>query len=203
MAKKKVATGADRKAELLVVGAKLASKHGAINVTRRMVAAQAKVSEALVAHYLGGTEEAQKAYARKAKALGLKLPDKDKAEAIGIKLRAHGPRPVKSTRKRSAREVEAIRRKVASKTVAVVAKKKVVGYGQGYRNSSREPVINPVRKAVVAKKPAAARVASAASPAASRKPVASENKALPGPIGNKLLPKPVPVNPPDPSSVAA
>ena len=48
MTKKKEMTGAERKASILDAGAKLAAKHGASNVTRRMVAKQAGVSEALV-----------------------------------------------------------------------------------------------------------------------------------------------------------
>ena len=110
MTKKKEMTGAERKASILDAGAKLAAKHGASNVTRRMVAKQAGVSEALVSAYIGDSATAQRAYARKAKALGLTLPDKAKSEAIGVKLRAHGPRDARDTRKRSAKEVEAIKR---------------------------------------------------------------------------------------------
>lgn len=81
-------TPAERKAELLDIGAKLASKHGHKNVTRRMVAKVAGVTEPLVSNYLGGTEKAQAAYARRARALKLPMPDKAKAEEIGAKLRA-------------------------------------------------------------------------------------------------------------------
>ena len=110
MSNKKVLTGAERKAQLLEAGAKLASKYGASNVTRRMVATACKCAEGLVSVYMGDSATAQKAYARKAKALGLTLPDKAKTEAIGAKLRAHGPRDKRDTRKRSAKEVEAIKR---------------------------------------------------------------------------------------------
>lgn len=112
---KKVLTGAERKAQLLEAGAKLASKHGAANVTRRMVATACKCAEGLVNRYMGDSATAQKAYARKAKAMGLPLPDKAKTEAIGVKLRKHSPKDKRDTRKRSIREVEAIKRKSAVK----------------------------------------------------------------------------------------
>jgi hypothetical protein len=114
MSKAKVMTGAERKAALLVVGANLASKHGAVNVTRRMVAKAGKVSEGLVSNYFGPAADAQKAYKRKMKALGMSEPAKDRIEAIGAKLRAHGPRDVRDTRKRSAKEVKAIKDKKAA-----------------------------------------------------------------------------------------
>jgi hypothetical protein len=111
-------SGKERKELITVAGAKLASKHGAKNVTRRMVAQAAKVSEALVSAHMGCTDEAQAAYMRKAKALKLPLPDKAKAEAIGKKLRAHGPRDARDSRPRSTKEVKAIanKRKPAAKT---------------------------------------------------------------------------------------
>lgn len=109
--KKKQMNGEDRKASILEAGARLAAKHGAINVTRRMVANAAKVSEALVSAHMGDTATAQAAYKRQMKKLGLEEPSKDKIEAIGVKLRAHGPRDKRDTRKRSAKEVEAIKRK--------------------------------------------------------------------------------------------
>lgn len=112
---KKVLTGAERKAQLLEAGAKLAAKYGAVNVTRRMVAQACKCAEGLVTLYMGTSGDAQKAYARKAKALGLTLPDKARAEAIGQKLRAHGPRDKRDSRKRSPREVEAIKRKASAR----------------------------------------------------------------------------------------
>ena len=122
---KKVLTGAERKAQLLEAGAKLASKHGAANVTRRMVATACKCAEGLVNRYMGDSATAQKAYARKAKAMGLPLPDKAKTEAIGAKLRKHKPKDARDTRKRSVREVEAIKRKgsvLARNHAAKVAK---------------------------------------------------------------------------------
>jgi AcrR family transcriptional regulator len=114
MSKKKQMSGEDRKASILEAGARLAAKHGAINVTRRMVAKAANVSEALVSSHMGDTASAQAAYKRKMKKLGLEEPSKDKIEAIGVKLRAHGPRDKRDTRKRSAKEVEAIKRKRAT-----------------------------------------------------------------------------------------
>lgn len=111
--------GAERKAQITEAGAKLAAKYGAVNVTRRMVAAAAKVSEALVSAHMGATEEAQKAYRRALKKLGLSEPDKASIEAHGIKLRQHKPRDARDTRKRSPKEVEAIKRKAPAKKAAV------------------------------------------------------------------------------------
>jgi hypothetical protein len=110
---KKVLTGAERKAQLLEAGAKLASKHGAANVTRRMVATACKCAEGLVNRYMGDSATAQKAYARKAKAMGLPLPDKARAAELGAKLRKHKPKDARDTRKRSPREVKAIKDKAA------------------------------------------------------------------------------------------
>lgn len=98
----------NRSEQLLDVGAALAAKHGAANVTRRMVAQEAKVSEALVSHHMGSAEDAQKKYARRARALGYKLPDKAQEAENGRVLRAHGPRDQRDTRVRSERERQAI-----------------------------------------------------------------------------------------------
>lgn len=111
--KSKRMDGEDRLKIILDAGAKLAAKHGAVNVTRKMVAEAAKVSPALVAHYTGSAAEGQKLYAKHAKKLGLEQPPKDKIEAIGVKMRAHGPRSKPVQRKRSAKEVQAIKRNVA------------------------------------------------------------------------------------------
>lgn len=88
--------GSDRKSQLLDAGAKAAAKHGAANVTRKMVADAAKVSEALVSAYFGSMNEAKVAFKKHAKKLGLTLPDKDKEAVLGSKLRAHGPRTAKT-----------------------------------------------------------------------------------------------------------
>lgn len=111
MSKTKVLTGKERKAQILEAGARLAAKRGPQNVTRRDVAKACKCAEALVSVYMGGAADAQKAYARHARKLGLTLPDKATVEAIGVKMRAHGPRDKRDSRKRSVREVEAIKRK--------------------------------------------------------------------------------------------
>jgi DnaK suppressor protein len=88
MAKSKKSVEVDRKKQFLDIGAKLAAKYGAKNVTRRMVAKEAGVtSDALVSHHLGGTEVAQKKYAAHAKKLGLTLPSKAEVEAAGVALR--------------------------------------------------------------------------------------------------------------------
>lgn len=120
MAKKTIQmlTASERKLQLLAAGAKLAHKYGASNVTRRMVAAEAGVSEALVSRYMGTTEEAQKAYAKHAKKLKLDLPTKAEAELRGRKLRAHKPGDKRDTRKRSAKEAKAIREKKPSAPAA-------------------------------------------------------------------------------------
>lgn len=88
--------GSDRKSQLLDAGAKAAAKHGAANVTRKMVADAAKVSEALVSAYFGSMNEAKVAFKKHAEKLGLTLPDKDKEAELGSKLRAHGPRTAKT-----------------------------------------------------------------------------------------------------------
>ena len=59
---KKTYTGEERKAQILDAGAKLAAKHGAVNVTRKMVADECKCAEGLVSVYLGTKDEARKAY---------------------------------------------------------------------------------------------------------------------------------------------
>lgn len=123
MSKKTEMTGAERKTQLLEAGAKLASKYGASNVTRRMVAQAAGVSEGLVSLYMGTTADAQKAYTRKAKNLGLKLPSKAEAEAAGILLRKHKPADKRDTRKRSAKELTAVARKRQVKPKAAPARK--------------------------------------------------------------------------------
>jgi hypothetical protein len=148
MSKKKVLTGEERKAQLLEAGAKLAAKHGAVNVTRRMVAEACGCAEGLVSVYMGDSASAQKAYARRAKALGLTLPDKAKAEAIGAKLRAHGPRDKRDLRKRSIKEVEAIKRKNAGN---VVANARAVGSAKlrtERETKPKAPPAAPVKKPV-------------------------------------------------------
>jgi len=107
----------DRKTTILETGAKLAAKHGAVNVTRRMVAKAAKLPESVVSYYMGGADDAQRAYTKQAKKLGLTLPTKQEAEAIGVKLRAHKPRDARDTRRRSVKEVEAIKRKKGNQTM--------------------------------------------------------------------------------------
>jgi AcrR family transcriptional regulator len=181
--KAKVVTGAERKAALLECGAKLAAKHGAVNVTRRMVAKACKVSEGLVTAYMGTTADAQKLYTRQAKKLGLKLPTKEQVEAIGAKLRAHGPRkaPVKRTsRKRSVKEVQAIREKIAGKRASPALAKAL--RKPAAKKSVSVPAVTAAkpagklpRKAGAAKKPVSAVPAvqvAARRPTAARTPKA-------------------------------
>jgi hypothetical protein len=107
-----------REEKLLEAGARLAAKHGTKNVTRRMVAKAAKLPESVVSYYMGASDDAQKRYAKRAKVLGLTLPDKATEAALGVKLRAHGPRATSKrkafesaapVRKRSIAEVKAIK----------------------------------------------------------------------------------------------
>ena len=166
MAKRKQLNGADRKASLLDAGAKLAAKHGASNVTRRMVAEAVKCSEALVSVYMGDTPTAQKAYARHAKKIGLSLPDKAKTEAIGKKLRAHGPRDKRDTRKRSVKEVKAIKRKRETKPAAPVRTKPVT-------KRETKPKTAPVAKNPVPSETKSAARAPKAPPALAQRPASS------------------------------
>lgn len=147
MATKKILTGDERKAQLLEAGAKLAAKHGSTNVTRRMVAKAVKCAESLVTVYMGSTGDAQKAYAKHAKKLGLTEPDKAKQLAIGTKLRAHKPRDARDTRKRSAKEVRAIKDKQSP------AKPKASPAVP--RQSPRKPITSPAKRATAARKPKA------------------------------------------------
>jgi len=196
MSKAKVMTGAERKASILEAGAKLASKHGAANVTRRMVAKAAKVSEALVSSYMGGTADAQKLYARKAKALKLPLPDKAKTEAIGTKLRAHGPRKVAApARKRSIKEVKAIKDKVGA------TKKSAAGAGR-VSKSALAAAQKPLRPLPAARakasqpteaKPAAPRERKPAKPKVQPQP-APEVAQQPAPATAAREPKAPPAN---------
>ena len=112
--KRKQLPGAERKTQLLDAGAKLAAKLGAANVTRRLVAKEAKVAEALVSHYLGSSADAQAAYTKHARKLKLTLPTKAETAAIGLKMRKHKPGDKRDTRKRTAREVRTIKQKVAA-----------------------------------------------------------------------------------------
>ena len=162
---KKTYTGEERKAQLLGAGAKLAAKHGAVNVTRKMVADACKCAEGLVSVYLGTKDEAQKAYRKHMKKLGLSEPDKAKIEAIGGKLRAHGPREKRVVRKRSVKEVEAIKRNTAAKRAAVTREVKPATPRERKPKASpalplpspgKAPRSAPERKTSAARKPKAA-----------------------------------------------
>lgn len=178
---KKVLTGAERKAQLLEAGAKLASKHGAANVTRRMVATACKCAEGLVTNYMGDAKSAQKAYARKAKAMGLSLPDKAKTDAIGVKLRKHKPKDARDTRRRSIREVQAIKRKVtrsagSGKFVKASEAKRDPGgtVTERVRQSPAKPRTSPARGTPSPVKPQP-------SPSAARAPKAPPTDPVPMP----------------------
>jgi len=170
----KTYTGEERKAAMLEVGAKLAAKHGSVNVTRKMLADAMKppVAEGLVSHYFGSVDGMRKAVKARAKKLGLVEPDKAKQESIGIKLRAHGPRDARDTRKRSAREVEAIKRKAPAKstrTTAIIKGAKVTTVRKAPAKSVNKAVGRgnaPVTK--VAAKKSVAKVARTAKAPAKR-----------------------------------
>lgn len=183
MATKKMAemSAAQRKAQIVEVGARLASKHGAANVTRRMVAKAAKVSEPLVSHHMGTAAEAQKAYTRKAKSLGLALPDANATALIGRRLRAHKPKDARDTRKRSVKEVKAITRKGTK-----VAAKKSSKSGSSTPSTSRKPAAADQGKARAPSKPG------------SDKPAGESNKMAPGPSENKRSAARAPKLPPLP-----
>jgi hypothetical protein len=142
-----------------------------------MVAKACKVSEGLVTAYMGTTADAQKLYTRQAKKLGLKLPTKEQVEAIGAKLRAHGPRkaPVKRTsRKRSVKEVQAIKRKVAAPKASAAVVKAIKATPKVAAEKSKTTTASP-RKAGAAKKPVSAVPAvqvAARRPTAARTPKA-------------------------------
>lgn len=192
--KKKQMSGEDRKASILEAGARLAAKHGAINVTRRMVAAAAKVSEALVSAHMGDTASAQAAYKRQMKKLGLEEPSKDKIEAIGVKLRAHGPRDKRDTRKRSAKEVEAIKRKGVTVKAKVTRSGKTIVTAKSRRSGvdlrqHTAAIVKAVTPGPKERKPASPR---------ERKPKAPPMLPQPGPKENKVSaarkPKAPPIN---------
>ena len=113
--------GEERKKVFLDIGARLAAKHGAVNVQRQMVAVKAGCADSLVSSYMGNNEVAQKAYRKHLKKLGLVEPSKERIVAEGAKLRSHAPNDTRALRKRSPKEVEAIKRK---KPVAAKAKAK-------------------------------------------------------------------------------
>lgn len=81
-----------RKQSMCDAAGRLAAKHGSTNVTRRMIAQELDVSDSLVGHYLGNTEDIKKAAKAAARKLGYTEPSKDEQLEIGKALRAHGPR---------------------------------------------------------------------------------------------------------------
>lgn len=133
-----------RKEQLLDIGARLAAKHGLGNVTRRMVAGEAKVSEALVSSYVGNVDEARAFYKARAKRLGLKLPDAATEAQLGLALRAHGPRD-NGKRKRSTKEVKAIKRKVRGNPTGTGKQGPIhIGKPAPKRSAARQPVLPPL-----------------------------------------------------------
>lgn len=191
-------TPVDTKAKILDAGAKLVGKYGAVNVTRKMVAESAKVSAAIIAYHIGNSAEAQKAFKKHAKKLGIAEPSKDVIEAQGVKLRAHGPRKNKVVRKRSIKEVKAIKNKVVlaahanAKPIGKVVKvsKNTV---TAKLNAEGDKLLKKAKK-VVAKKPVAAKPA----PARAAKKNGSVSSPAPTSTGKKTAarkPKAPPVNP--------
>lgn len=189
-------TPAERKAELLDIGAKLASKHGYKNVTRRMVAKVAGVTEPLVSNYLGGTDKAQAAYARRARALKLPMPDKAKAEEIGAKLRSKKPRaaakaPAKKAAATSSRaggaKTPAKRAAKVSTGKAGAAKKSATSSTRAKPKSAASATANPSRKrsikevAAIKDKAAGKRTAARAPKAPPSNPVEGNSTLVPIP----------------------
>ena len=140
---------ADRKASILAAAGKLAKKHGSSNLTRRMIAEAAKCSEALVTVYLGDNATARKAIAAYCKRNKIEEPSKEKQEAIGLKLRAHGPRDARRERVRTPREVKAIREKrpVRESKPAPAAKRETKPSPEANRKptAARQPKAPPVQ----------------------------------------------------------
>lgn len=84
----------EREAQFLDIGARLASKFGASNVTRRMVAQQAQVTDPLVGAYMGKIATAQAKWKAHCKKLGLPHPSKHEEAVMGMQLRKR-PRKAK------------------------------------------------------------------------------------------------------------
>lgn len=93
---------------IVLAAISLGAKYGIKNVTRRMVAAKARVSEGLVSHYLGGRDEMRAVIKRQMKKARLNEPTAEQIAAHGIKLRKRKPR---KPRDLSLREIKAIKRK--------------------------------------------------------------------------------------------
>lgn len=113
----KTYTAAQRKEQLIDIGAKLGAKLGIVNVQRQLVADKAGCAHSLVSVYLGDAKSAQAAYRKRMKKLGLTEPPKEKIDAIGVEARKHKVKTARDTRKRSPKEVEAIKRKRAAKSL--------------------------------------------------------------------------------------
>ena len=79
------------------------------------------MGESLIIQYLGDRPAMQNKIKAHATMLGLTMPTVEKELAFGKKMRAHGPRDKRDTRKRSAKEAKAI----IAKTVSAPAKKTV------------------------------------------------------------------------------
>lgn len=177
--------------KILKAGVDLSVKHGAVNVTRKMVAEKAKVSPALVSHYMGGTKDAQAKYAKVLRKQGGVQPDRDRIAAIGVKLRAVGTKPhMVKKRVRKPAEIKAIKRNVASKMLAN-AKRAIRP-----RKKATVPSLSPVNDALVralvdgGNEIALAGIKASKPPVARVKP-APKNKALPGAPENKGKYQPV------------
>lgn len=177
----KVMTADERDAQLRKIAGELAGKYGVNNVTRRMVAKAAKCSEPLVSSYLGTLDQLKAHAKREARKLGLKPPSGKEEAAIGAKLRAHKPGDKRDTRKRSVKEVKAVKEK------AVPAKKSPARSGS---------------YATAAATAATRRVTKSAATGASSPPVNSANdKPKPKPA-SPLPPERKPTAPPERKTAA-
>lgn len=174
----------ERKKQLLDIGARLGAKIGIVNVQRQAVAVAAKCADSLVSSYLGTNEVARKAYRKHMKKLGLVEPSKDKIAAAGIKLRSHAPNDVRDVRKRSVKEVEAIKRKpgktTAAKAALVSAKKSAASSTPAKKSlgvaATAKPVPSPTKPRKSPAKPRSAPERKPTGPtehkSAARKPMA-------------------------------
>lgn len=115
---KKVYTAAERKEQLLDIGAKLGAKLGVVNVQRKQIAIKAGCAHSLVSVYLGDQSKLQRAVKARMKKQGLTEPSKEKIDAIGVAARKHKKDDKRDTRKRSGKEVEAIKRKKSVRAAA-------------------------------------------------------------------------------------
>jgi len=141
MSNKDLMTAKERKAAILEVAIKLVGKYGSKNITRRMVATAAKVSEPLVTNYFGNTKDAQAVYARAAKKAGVVEPSAEKQKAIGAKLRSHDKEKPPVAKKQIVNPKVKV---VAKKSVKTVSNKPVTSSISPPKKAARMPKAPPL-----------------------------------------------------------